>query len=115
MLEINETKRFLKDLAKVSKSSKPSTLKTIKENLKEALKYIQEQKPLPPKYEDHKMDRAYLGFRNCHILGDVVLVYQIDQENNVVNLNRIGSHSVLGLTESYSDTLRYSIVRYGRH
>lgn len=101
MLEVNETKRFLKDLAKVSKSSKPSTLKTIKENLKEALKYIVAQKPLPPEYRDHKMDRAYLGYRDCHILGDVVLVYQVDQENNVVNLNRIGSHSVLGLTEEY--------------
>ena len=101
MLKINETKKFLKDLTKISKSSKPSTLKTIKENLKEALKYIVAQKPLPPEYRDHKMDRAYLGYRNCHILGDVVLVYQVDQENNTVNLNRIGSHSVLGLTEEY--------------
>ena len=105
MLGINETKKFLKDLTKISKNSKPSTLKTIKENLKEALKYIVAQKPLPPECRDHKMDRAYLGYRNCHILGDVVLVYQVDQENSTVNLNRIGSHSVLGLTEEYTKNI----------
>lgn len=101
MLRVIRHKKFIKDMEKVKKSSKPNTWKTIQENLKEALEYIVVQKPLPPEYKDHKMDRAYLGYRNCHILGDVVLVYQIDKENNTVTLNRIGSHSVLGLTEEY--------------
>ena len=100
MLEIKRSKKFLKDLEKLKKNSKPSTLKTIENNLKEAITYIVNQIPLPPGYRDHKMDRAYLGYRNCHILGDVVLVYQIDERTNEVTFVRIGSHSSLGLTES---------------
>ena len=100
MLRIIRQKRFLKDMERIQKSSKPSTLRTIQTNLEEALKYIVNQKPLPPEYRDHKMDRAYLGYRNCHILGDVVLVYQVDEKSGIVTLNRIGSHSVLGLTEN---------------
>ena len=97
MLDVFYHKKFVKDLETIKKSYKPNALKTIVSNLDEALSYIKNQKSLPPSYRDHKLNRAYLGYRDCHILGDLVLIYQVDEVAGKVTLNRIGTHSALGL------------------
>jgi mRNA interferase YafQ len=50
---------------------------------------------LLPKYRDHGLKGEYLGYRECHIRGDVLLVYQIQKENMILALIEIGSHSYL--------------------
>lgn len=52
-------------------------------------------KKKPEKYRDHSLSGDYIGLRECHIKPDVLLVYWIDVENQILYLERIGSHSEL--------------------
>jgi mRNA interferase YafQ len=52
--------------------------------------------PLEPKYRDHQLSGERKGFRDCHIRGDLVLLYYKD-EKETLYLARLGSHSELGL------------------
>lgn len=49
--------------------------------------------PIPEKYRDHPLTGHWVGFRDCHIKPDLVLIYKII--DNVVQLHRIGVHSEL--------------------
>ncbi|MFA6608501.1 MAG: type II toxin-antitoxin system YafQ family toxin [Candidatus Paceibacterota bacterium] len=46
-------------------------------------------------YHDHKLRGEYEGFRECHIQGDLLLVYQIIKDELVLVLIDIGTHSYL--------------------
>jgi len=48
---------------------------------------------LHPKYRDHALHGEYLGFRECHIRGNLLLVYKIKDNNTTLLLYDIGSHS----------------------
>ena len=45
------------------------------------------------KYCDHDLKGKWLGFRECHIHPDLLLIYSV--KNNEIELARIGSHSEL--------------------
>lgn len=45
------------------------------------------------KYCDHELKGQWLGFRECHIKPDLLLIYEPDDK--VIQLVRIGSHSEL--------------------
>ena len=51
---------------------------------------------LSPNKRDHSLKGNLSGFRDCHVRGDVVLIYKIVNDNEL-RLVRIGSHSELGL------------------
>ena len=48
---------------------------------------------LPARYRDHALAGNYSSFRECHLGGDWLLIYQRDAE--VLILVRTGSHSEL--------------------
>ncbi len=50
---------------------------------------------LPIKYRDHKLHGEYEGYRECHIQGDLLLVYQIIKNELVLILIDIGTHNDL--------------------
>ncbi|STZ08021.1 mRNA interferase YafQ [Moraxella caprae] len=50
-------------------------------------------KPIPKKYQDHPLQGDWVGFRDCHIKPDLVLIYKINDE--VVELHRLATHSEL--------------------
>ena len=52
-------------------------------------------KMLPIKYKDHKLNGELRDFRECHIKGDLLLIYKIEKENLILVLVDIGSHSQL--------------------
>lgn len=52
--------------------------------------------PLPEKYKDHPLTGNWLGFMDCHIKPDLVLIYR-KVPNDELQLIRLGSHSELGL------------------
>ena len=54
-------------------------------------------KPLEPKYRDHQLTGDLKEYRECHVKGDLLLVYQIEEERILLVLADIGSHSYLGL------------------
>ena len=45
------------------------------------------------KYCDHDLKHDWNGFRECHILPDLLLIYK--QKDDIIHLVRIGSHSEL--------------------
>ena len=50
---------------------------------------------LDAKYRDHALSGNYVGFRECHIEPDWLLIYEIIDEVLVLVLSRLGSHSEL--------------------
>lgn len=52
-------------------------------------------KPLAEKHRDHLLTGDYGGFRECHILPDWLLVYQVREDALVLFLSRTGTHSDL--------------------
>lgn len=78
-----------KDIKKASKQGKNINL------LFEVVDRLSEGEILEPKYKDHKLSGDYEGKRECHIEPDFLLIYEICEEEIVLYLVRVGSHSEL--------------------
>lgn len=52
-------------------------------------------KQLPIQNHDHELSGDYMGFRECHIQSDWLLIYRIDGDELVLFLVRTGTHSDL--------------------
>ena len=87
MLKPDPTRRFKKDLKKYEHN------KPVKKELETVLGFLLKGNKLPEKYLDHALTGSYVGFRECHIKPDVLLIYWTDDE--YLHLVRIGSHSEL--------------------
>ena len=68
----------------------------IETGFKEVLSLLLADLPLQPRHRDHAMKGNWSGFRDCHVLPDVVLIYRKVGETEL-HLVRIGSHSELKL------------------
>lgn len=51
---------------------------------------------LPEKNKDHALSGNWKGYRECHILPDWLLVYEIVEDRLILSLTATGSHSDLG-------------------
>lgn len=89
MLRLKTTAQFRKDYKRLKKRGYNLNL------LEEVLQSLIEEKPLAEKFQDHALAGKYTGFRECHILPDWLLVYQIDSEMLFLIVSRIGTHSDL--------------------
>lgn len=89
MLEIFYTSQFKKDYKKAKKQRRDL------DQLKKVIVMLQNQQILPEKYRDHKLTGDYVGFKECHIGPDWLLVYRIDNDRLILTLARLGSHSEL--------------------
>jgi mRNA interferase YafQ len=87
MLLIKTTNIFEKDVRKLVKRGKSLS------KLEEVIKLLAQEKQLLSKYRDHKLTGNYLGFKECHIEPDWLLIYRI--LNKTLYLARTGSHSDL--------------------
>ncbi len=88
MKELRFTKQFKKDLKRFL--NQPKKL----EALNEVLDMLKREIKLPEKYRAHKLIGEYDGCIECHIEGDFLLVWY-DDENDVIAVYRLGSHSEL--------------------
>lgn len=52
---------------------------------------------LPPQYRDHALTGDLIGFRDCHIENDWVLIYKIQGNILILTLAATGTHLDLGL------------------
>jgi mRNA interferase YafQ len=52
--------------------------------------------PLPVKNRDHALKGEWIGFRDCHVRPNLVLIYR-KFEPQMLELSRLGSHSELSL------------------
>ena len=56
---------------------------------------LAEDKPLPPEKRDHFLTGKWIGYRECHVQPDFLLIYKKDDKNNLIRFERVGSHSEL--------------------
>ena len=84
---LSKTKAFSRDEHKINMTDKHFT------KFIEALYDLSHAKTLPPEFKDHALIGEWLDFRECHILGDLLLIYQVEGE--VIKLVRLGSHNQL--------------------
>jgi mRNA interferase YafQ len=89
MLTLKTTTQFRKDYKLMKKRGYNMGL------LQEVLQTLLEEKPLSEKHRDHALVGNYTGFRECHILPDWLLIYQIDGETLLLVASRTGTHSDL--------------------
>ncbi len=87
MLKPIPTSRFKKDLKKYEHN------KLVKKELETVLCILLAEEYMPEKYLDHALIGNYIGFRECHVKSDTLLIYWTDDK--YVHLVRIGSHSEL--------------------
>jgi mRNA interferase YafQ len=92
MYSVIRTKQFDKSLNKILKSGD-------KNNLEDELYFVIDElklgRKLPPNYFDHFLQGEYKGYRECHLRGDLLLVYKIYNNVLILELVNIGSHSQL--------------------
>jgi len=92
MYLIRKTKTFEKSFRKIRNSG---TKKSVLRDLGFVINYLASGKNLPLVYKDHKLSGEFLTLRECHIQGDLLLIYKIEKENLILVLVDIGSHSQL--------------------
>lgn len=54
---------------------------------------IRTRQPLEPRHRDHALTGNWQGFRECHVAGDWLLIYRVDDE--AIYLTRSGTHADL--------------------
>ncbi len=92
MLSLVQTSQFRKDYKRLVKQGRDMSL------MKPVIETLQNQRPLDAKYLDHPLASNWKGFRECHITGDWILVYRVNDRELTLMLTRTGSHSeILGM------------------
>lgn len=60
--------------------------------LDNVIRILSRGEELPEKNKDHALTGDFVGFRECHIKPDWLLIYKIDSGVLVLTLARTGSH-----------------------
>lgn len=89
MLTIRYHNLFKKDYKRVVKRGYDVKL------METVIRLLVQREPLPKKYRDHDLTGDYIGFRECHITPDWLLVYEIKEDELILFLTRTGTHSDL--------------------
>jgi mRNA interferase YafQ len=94
MRKYETSTQFEKDLKKAIKQTSP---KRNLEELKEVMRTLAEDKTLPPNKRDHNLKGSYIGYRECHVQPDFLLIYKKYKKENflVIRFERLGTHSEL--------------------
>jgi addiction module toxin, RelE/StbE family len=61
--------------------------------IKEIMLALENSEPLNEKNRDHSLFGNYVGYRECHIQPDWLLIYQVSE--SVLVFNRTGTHADL--------------------
>ncbi len=88
MKTLQPTTQYKKDLKRYRNN--PRKL----EKLKEVLLMLQNEQPIPPEYLPHMLHGNYKDCMECHIDGNFLLIW-MDEEHDIIELVRLGTHSEL--------------------
>ncbi len=86
---VKPSKKFQKDLKKVKSRGYNINL------LAEVIQLLADGKTLPQRYQDYKLSGNFKGCRECHVLPDWLLIYEIVENELLLYLTRTGTHSDL--------------------
>ena len=88
MKQFKTSTQYRKDLKRYK--NKPAKL----EALKEVLTLLKYEQPIPAEYFPHMLSGNYKGCMECHVGSDFLLIW-IDEQSDIIELVRLGSHSEL--------------------
>lgn len=88
-LKIIWTNQFKKDYKRAIRRKKTIHL------LDDIIRTLSRGDTLPEKHKDHALSGRWIGYRECHIQPDWLLVYYIENDILVLTLSRTGTHSDL--------------------
>lgn len=91
MRTIERPSAFKRDFKRESKGRHRDTLNEV---LREVLQLLVTDRPLPPKNRDHDLIGNWVGYRECHLKPDLLLIYKKIGSDRLV-LARLGSHGKL--------------------
>ena len=91
LYEVKKTTKFKKDYRLAKKRGQNIQL------LHEIILLLADGQPLPEKNRDHALTGDWIGFRECHIMPDWLLIYKQEEDILVLTLTRTGTHSDLDL------------------
>jgi len=90
------TIRRLKDFETSIQRLKYSGIKPVLvKKIEQVIDLLASGEKLPISYKDHKLSGELSDCRECHIKGDLLLIYKIEKENLILILVDVGSHSQL--------------------
>ena len=87
--EIIVTNQFKKDYKQAIKRGLEIEL------LDEIIRILGKGEKLPEKNKDHALTGNWVGFRECHIKPNWLLIYKVEDNVLVLTLSRTGTHSDL--------------------
>ncbi len=64
------------------------------EKVTKILQMLRDEIPIPEEYNPHMLVGNYKGCMECHVEGDILLIW-IDEDENQIGVLRLGSHSEL--------------------
>ena len=88
-LQVKFSSKFKKDVKLAKKQNKNLN------KLFEIINKLANMEKLEKKYNDHALTGDYIGFRECHIEPDWLMIYYIENNTLTLVLTRLGSHSEL--------------------
>ena len=88
MKQFKTSTQYRKDLKRYK--NKPAKL----EALKEVLTLLKYEQPIPAEYLPHMLSGNYKGCMECHVGSDFLIIW-IDEQSDIIELVRLGSHSEL--------------------
>lgn len=86
MLKLGQTRTFKKCLKKYKHN------KVVLEELKDVVKILINELPIPAQYLDHGLKGKHTGIRELHLKPDALLLY-FNQNDEKIVLVALGSHS----------------------
>ena len=87
MLDVRYSTKFKKDFKTCQKRNYDMRL------LQQVIDTLRIPAPLPGKNKDHNLTGNYVGYRECHVSPDWLLIYK--QTDSELLLDRTGTHSDL--------------------
>lgn len=90
MYTLFPTRQYKKSYKRISRSGK-----YIITEIEAVIDMLASGMKIPPQYHDHALTGDLEGYRECHIKSDLLLIYTIKQNNLVLILINMGSHSEL--------------------
>ena len=89
MLQLVTTAKFRKDYKRIKKRGYNLSL------LADVIDTLLREEPLSQKYRDYALTGNYIGFRECHIQPDWLLIYSMSESELILTASRTGTHSDL--------------------
>lgn len=93
MRSLERTVAFRRDLKRELRDLHGAQLENL---LRPLVAALSNDDVIPPARRDHALTGDWIGYRDCHIRPDLILIYR-RVGDDVLQLIRLGSHSELGL------------------